>query len=135
MKLFGSRIGYKSLAGSISSLGLLLTLACGYVASPVEPEATTATAVGPTVESAAAASPTAEERGTTPDSLPTESASPESPSVWGYVESGPASYVIGNKVGERIPDFAITLVDGSTVTSGEILAQERPTFLFFFETW
>ena len=119
MKLFGSGIGYKSLAGSISSLGLLLTLACGSVVSPVEPEATTATAVGPTVESAAPASPTA----------------PVVPSETAGVEPVPASYVVGNDVGERIPDFAITLVDGSTVTSGELLAQEQPTFLFFFETW
>ena len=42
---------------------------------------------------------------------------------------------VGNKVGLRIPDFAITLVDGTTVSSADLLAQRQPTFLFFFETW
>jgi peroxiredoxin len=45
------------------------------------------------------------------------------------------SYTVGNDVGQRIPDFAIALVDGSTVTSEELLARRQPTFLFFFETW
>ena len=38
-------------------------------------------------------------------------------------------------MGDPIPDFAITLVDGTPVTSVELLEQRQPTFLFFFETW
>jgi hypothetical protein len=41
----------------------------------------------------------------------------------------------GARVGERVPDFAVNLADGSTVTSVELLAQGRPTFLYFFATW
>ncbi len=50
--------------------------------------------------------------------------------------SGPASTVaIGNKLGERVPDFSIMLSDGSVVRSSEILAEGKPVFLFFWATW
>jgi hypothetical protein len=45
------------------------------------------------------------------------------------------SVKIGSKVGERIPDISITLIDGSTVKSSELIASGKPTFLFFFATW
>jgi hypothetical protein len=41
----------------------------------------------------------------------------------------------GARVGNRVPEFAINLADGSTVTSVELLAQGRPSFLYFFATW
>ena len=66
---------------------------------------------------------------------PAESVSPVLPSDLVNSDSIPVSYSIGNKVGERIPDFAITLVDGRTVTSADLIAQKQPAFLFFFETW
>ena len=40
----------------------------------------------------------------------------------------------GNKVGFRIPDFTLELVDGETVSSETLLAEGKPTFLFFFAT-
>ena len=40
----------------------------------------------------------------------------------------------GNKVGYRIPDFTLELVDGEKVTSEALLAEGKPTFLFFFAT-
>lgn len=42
---------------------------------------------------------------------------------------------VGTKVGNRIPDFALDLVDGTTVTSDDLIKQNRPTFLFFFASW
>ena len=48
---------------------------------------------------------------------------------------GAAAVDAGHKVGQQIADFNITLIDGTRVTSVELLAQRQPTFLFFFETW
>jgi peroxiredoxin len=42
---------------------------------------------------------------------------------------------VGTKVGQRVPDFAIDLVDGTTVTAVDLIAEGQPTFLFFFATW
>ena len=41
---------------------------------------------------------------------------------------------IGNQVGYQVPDFTLTLVDGSSVTSAELVSSGRPTFLFFWAT-
>jgi hypothetical protein len=42
---------------------------------------------------------------------------------------------LGSKVGQRIPDIAINLIDGSIVESSDLIASGQPTFLFFFATW
>ena len=41
---------------------------------------------------------------------------------------------IGVEVGKRVPHFELRLADGSTVTTGELLADSQPTFLFFWAT-
>ena len=41
-------------------------------------------------------------------------------------------FQIGNNIGDRIPDFDITLTDGTPVTASLLLERERPAFLFFF---
>jgi peroxiredoxin len=38
-------------------------------------------------------------------------------------------------VGDRAPDFALALTDGSTVTSESLAAAGKPMFLFFMATW
>ena len=40
----------------------------------------------------------------------------------------------GFEVGSRIPDFTLELVDGERVSSESLLAEGKPTFLFFFAT-
>jgi hypothetical protein len=47
----------------------------------------------------------------------------------------PVSVPIGTSEGERVPDFALDLADGSTVTSAQLLEAGQPTFLFFLATW
>ncbi len=42
---------------------------------------------------------------------------------------------VGNDVGERVPDFTLTLVSGETVTSADLIESGQPTFLFFAATW
>ena len=46
-----------------------------------------------------------------------------------------AEVKVGSSVGDRIPDFEIRLVDGSTVTSASLLSESRPVFLYFVATW
>jgi len=41
----------------------------------------------------------------------------------------------GGFVGNHIPDFDMTLVDGSTVSSASLLTAAEPAYLFFFATW
>ncbi|CAI8030900.1 hypothetical protein GBAR_LOCUS17535 [Geodia barretti] len=41
---------------------------------------------------------------------------------------------IGNQVGSQIPDFTLTLADGSAVTSAGLVEEGRPTYLFFWAT-
>ena len=45
------------------------------------------------------------------------------------------SATIGIKVGNRIPDVSMRLTDGSTVSTGSLIGEGKPTFLFFFATW
>ena len=40
---------------------------------------------------------------------------------------------VGNKVGNRAPDFQVTTVDGVTVTPAEL--EGKPYILYFFATW
>ena len=40
---------------------------------------------------------------------------------------------VGIRVGDRITPFTLRLVDGSTLTSSDLLSRNRPTFLFFFK--
>jgi len=41
----------------------------------------------------------------------------------------------GGLAGNQIPDFDMTLVDGSTVSSASLLSAAEPAYLFFFATW
>ena len=40
---------------------------------------------------------------------------------------------VGSQVGNRITPFTLRMVDGSTLTSGDLLSRNRPTLLFFFK--
>jgi len=42
---------------------------------------------------------------------------------------------IGTKVGNRIPDFEIELVDGTILTSADLRQRRQPAFLFFHAAW
>jgi len=45
------------------------------------------------------------------------------------------SATIGTTVGNRIPDISMRLNNGSTVSTGSLIGEGKPTFLFFFATW
>ena len=42
---------------------------------------------------------------------------------------------VGNKVGNRVPEFSVRLADGSTVGSASLVSTRKPAFLYFFATW
>ena len=39
---------------------------------------------------------------------------------------------VGFELGDRIPEFEISLTSGEPLTSAQLRASERPAFLFFF---
>ena len=94
------------------------------VLTPAYPSATDAPASGlepdATVSGALAASPT------TPPTDPTEA-----PTAAPAATAAP----VGINVGNTLPHFELTLVDGSKVSTEVLAAQGRPVFLYFFTTW
>ena len=52
-------------------------------------------------------------------------------------ESEPESQQVevGYKVGMQVPEFGMSLIDGSTITSASLTDQGKPTFLYFHATW
>ena len=51
------------------------------------------------------------------------------------VACAPAANSGGIAVGEQSPPFAITLADGSEVTSANLDEADQPVHLFWFATW
>ena len=94
------------------SLGLLgISLACG-ASTPSSPERDTPSDVGSNGQATA--------------SILASTPAPRSPS---------ANVDVGNKVGDRVPEFSVRLADGSTVGSASLVSTKKPAFLYFFATW
>ncbi len=80
----------------------------------------------------------AERPGTTPSAAASSAAAADTPLP--VVEPAPVvkpapNVKIGSAVGERVPDFEFSLLDGSSVSRVALAADERPVFLFFMATW
>ena len=60
-------------------------------------------------------------------------ATPKKPVV--APDTRPDAPPVGTRVGNHIPSFAMTLVDGTQVDSAELLKEGQPTFLITFTTW
>ena len=69
------------------------------------------------------------------EARPMEPATAAPPEPATEVAPPPVSVPIGTSEGERVPDFALDLADGSTVTSAQLLEAGQPAFLFFLATW
>lgn len=63
----------------------------------------------------------------TPAPSPTNSATPAP------VAKDPPT--VGTSVGNIVPNFEFTLVDGTKISTAQLSSQGRPVFLFFFATW
>lgn len=42
---------------------------------------------------------------------------------------------VGSNVGNAIPNFDFTLIDGTTQSTLQLAEEDTPVFLFFFATW
>ena len=58
----------------------------------------------------------------------------DTPGVPGNSEAE-AEVPFGSQVGNRIPDFNLSLVDGTNQSTAQLASSNRPVFLFFFATW
>ena len=69
-----------------------------------------------------------------PESKETESVAPKA-TLAKESELEPQAVEVGYKVGMQVPEFGISLIDGSTLTSASLTNQGKPTFLYFHATW
>ena len=87
-----------------------------------------ATSCGGNTESPPALSPTTtDSAGSNPAPTPTPTRSP--------VSDGSPSLEVGNKVGQRAPEFTLTFSDAEPVTLASLREQGKPVVLYFFTTW
>ena len=42
---------------------------------------------------------------------------------------------VASQVGQSAPEFTVTTLDGLSLTSADLLAQDKPYILYFFATW
>ncbi|MBI4201956.1 MAG: hypothetical protein HY532_02420 [Chloroflexi bacterium] len=103
------------------TVGVLATVACGAPASTPSDstpslaagQAETPSPAAPAGEDAAQPTPSEAEAAPTPSPLPPT----------------------GSKVGERAPDFILTLDSGQSASLASLREDGRPVVLYFFTTW
>ena len=103
-----------------------------------QPTATSAPAPAPTVAPtpASTAPPPTAITAAAPTAVPTVPSAPTATAVPTAPTPTPAPAVaVGSSVGERVPEFTLSLADGSTVSATRLIQAERPTFLFFFASF
>ena len=101
---------YKYIAALALTIGALAAAACGSseTAAPAAPAPTTAPAVAPA-----------------PTTAPPVAPAPQAEAV---------EVKVGTGVGDRVPEFEISLTDGTLVSATGLQENQRPTFLYFFST-
>ena len=126
-------------------VALMLTAACSTQTSVQEPVSPTRIAAAsqpaagtlsiqestPAGDSVApAGSPIKDQPATEANAVPEQSDQPaqEPPAITVQAEVG---YAVGN----RVPDFELTLADGSTFSYQDIISRGEPVFLFFTASW
>ena len=102
----------------------------------VAPAPTTAPApAAPTIVPTTAAPPTPRDLAASMGAQSTATSEPAATAVPAPTTPPAQAIPIGSEVGERAPDFEMTLEDGSVVSLASLMAAERPTFLYFFATF
>ena len=83
-----------------------------------------------------AAAPAAEPVNPAPMAKASETES-STPKVTTATESEPEATAVevGYKVGMRAPEFGMSLLDGTTVTSASLTDDGKPAFIYFHATW
>ena len=72
-----------------------------------------------------------------PPSAKSSQADPAQPMVGEQANDEPQEEVVevGYKKGMHIPDFGMSLHDGTRVTSAKLVEEGKPTFVYFHATW
>ena len=115
-------------------------------AAPATEAPTAAAPVAAATNAPAMTAPSSDPAPTAMQAEPTAASSsgnpppPPNPPVMNTVEPEPAATEApqveeGSKVGQMPPAYAMTLADGSTVESTNIVATGRPVFMVYFATW
>ena len=65
-----------------------------------------------------------------PAAAPSESVSPPAAAVM-----EPSAPAVGVRVGDRAPDFTLTLSQDRRISSSDLVAQGKPVFILFHATW
>ena len=119
---------------SFIALGLMsvlsLPLGCGGAPASVAPEEVPATAALKVEQPKSEPAKVAPEVSTTQ----TES-SPASTARVAGSESEPRAVEVGYKIGMQAPEFGMSLLDGTKVTSASLTEAGKPTFIYFHATW
>ena len=103
----------KPIAALMLTIGALVAVACG------SQETTTPAASTPTTAPAVPAPTSA------PEVAPAPTTAPQAEAV---------DVKVGTGVGDRVPEFEISLTDGTLVSAAGLQDSQKPAFLFFFST-
>ena len=85
--------------------------------------------IGPLVAVACGSSETAAPAAPAPTTAPAVAPVPTTPP-----QAAAVDVKVGTGVGDRVPEFEISLTDGTLVSAAELQESQRPAFLFFFST-
>jgi hypothetical protein len=110
---------------------------------PVIMQALLTVAVGCSSVPASAPSPTATSIPDVPMSRPVASTPvpstptpvPATPTLAVPTDAPSPEVKVGGFAGDHMPDFEMTLLDGTEVTLASLSGEGRPVFLFFFTKW
>ena len=83
--------------------------------------------IGALVAVACGSSETAVPAAPAPTTAPPAAPAPTAPPQTAVVE-------VGTGVGDRVPEFEISLTDGTLVSAAGLKESQRPAFMFFFST-
>jgi hypothetical protein len=123
---------FSTVPAFLSMALLVLALGCA-TRDPNQPTSISTRTVHPLVTNSPAPASTTTETGLpSPTPQPVETGSTPTATATAEGKTNGASVPVGSEVGERIPDFALNLANGSTVTSQQLLSQGQPAFLFLF---
>ena len=117
--------------GAFLSIALAMAVLAGGAACGTQPEPGPGAAETPTQAATIAATQgeALPDIGARPAENAATPAAREVPQLPGAVAE------VGNDVGDRVPEFALLLAGGETVTSEELRSAGRPVFLYFYFSW
>ena len=90
--------------------------------------------IGALVAAACGSSETAPPAAPAPTAAPAVAAPTTAPPVVPAPQAAAVDVKVGTGVGDRVPEFEISLTDGTLVSAAGLKESQRPAFMFFFST-